>query len=151
VSGLEGLDVCELVWSLLAADNGVGGVNRLLGGTATTTGRIYRDRVPAAAILPAATVALVAHVDTNTLGGVRAFAVAEVDVRVVGDGSSYGTIGPIAERADTVLQSAGGGRDQSYVYKLRRTAVQAFPEDDAGKTYTHLIQTYRTEAESTAD
>jgi len=151
VSGLEGLDVCELVWTLLASDNGVGGVNRLLGGSATTTGRIYRDRVPAAAILPAATVGLVSHVDTNTLGGVRAFAVADVDVRVVGDGSSYGPLAPIAERADTVLQAASGTRDQTYVYRLRRTAVQAFPEDDAGKSFTHVIQTYRTEAESTVD
>jgi len=115
VSGLEGLDVCELVWTLLASDNGVGGVNRLLGGSATTTGQIYRDRVPAAAILPAATVGLVSHVDTNTLGGVRAFAVADVDVRVVGDGSSYGPLAPIAERADTVLQAASGTRDQTYV------------------------------------
>jgi hypothetical protein len=39
---LEGHDVCGLVWALLVADSGAGGVNTLVGGTPGTPGRIYQ-------------------------------------------------------------------------------------------------------------
>lgn len=135
---LEGQQVAGWIYDQLVADAGAGGVATLL------SGRIYRDRVPQTVALPAATVTLVSHVDENTLGGNRVFAVTLVDVRVVGDGTAYQNT--IAARADTVLQNAGGTRNGVRVVELRREAVQAFVEDDAGKSYAHVVQTYRTEA-----
>jgi hypothetical protein len=140
---LEGQDVVSKVYDLLAADTGAGGVSTLLGG------RIYRDRVPAAASLPAATVTLVSHTDLNTMGGTRVVANTLVDVRVVGSGSSYATLNPVARRADVVLQEAGGTSFGSVVVKLRRTAVTQFIEDDSGVMYAHVVQTYRSEAYAT--
>ena len=143
---LEGQSVCGFVWSALVADNGPGGVNSSLGGSVSTPGRIYRDRVPQAAALPAATITLVSHVDENTLGGVRAFAMTLVDVRFIGTGSGYGSLNPLAARADVVLQDLVGTKDSVYVVKLRRTDVRAFVEDDAGAAFSHVISTYRSEA-----
>jgi hypothetical protein len=135
---LEGQQVAGWIYDQLVADNGAGGVHTLTGG------RIYRDRVPQAATLPAVTVGLVSHVDENTVGGRRVFAVTLTDVRVVGDGTAYQNT--IAGRVDTVLQNATGTRNSVRIVELRRDGVQAFIEDEAGKSYSHLIQTYRTEA-----
>jgi hypothetical protein len=146
---LEGHDVCSLVWSLLVADAGPGGVNALLGGQPGTPGRIYQDVVPQAAILPAATVGLVAAPDTTTLGGVHVGATVDVDVRVVGSGTGYGSLVPIARRVQVVLDGAAGTNGESYAYKLRRIDFRRMPESDAGGSYRHLIATYRTEAHPT--
>lgn len=135
---IEGQRVVAYVFDRLVADNGAGGVHTL------TSGRIYRDRVPQAATLPAVTVSLVSHVDVSTLGGRRVFARTLVDVRVVSDGGVYATA--IADRIDTVLQNAAGAEDGVSVVELRRDGVQAFVEADAGKLYAHLIQTFRSEA-----
>lgn len=138
---LEGQQVAGRIYDLLVADNGAGGVHTLLGG------RIYRDRAPQAAALPAAVVTLASHVDENTLGGVRVFAATLVDVRVVADGADYPNA--IAARVDTVLQGAGGTRNSVRTVKLRRDSLQAFIEDDAGRSYAHLVATYRSEAHAT--
>lgn len=138
---LEGQQVAGWIYDTLVADSGVGGVNTLVGG------RIYRDRVPQSAALPAVTISLVSHVDTNTLGGLRVFANTLVDVRVVGDGTSYQNT--IAARIDTVLQNARGTRNGVTINELRRETVQAFVESEAGKSYAHIIETYRTEAYAT--
>lgn len=139
---LEGQQVAGWIYDQLVADSGAGGVNTLTGG------RIYRDRVPQAALLPAVTITLVSHVDESTVGGVRVFAVTLTDVRVVGDGTGYQNA--IAARVDAVLQNAGGTRNSVRVVELRRDGVQAFVEDDAGKSYSHVIQTYRSEAYAVA-
>lgn len=146
---LEGHDVCGLVWSLLVADSGPGGVNTLLGGTPTTPGRIYQDRVPQAVLLPAATVGLVAAPDTTTLGGLHVESTVDVDVRIVASGASYGPIVPIARRVDLVLAGSSGTSGESYAYKLRRIDFRRLPEDEGGVSYRHLIGTYRTEAHPT--
>jgi hypothetical protein len=140
---LEGHDVCSLVWSLLVADSGPGGVNTLLGG------RIYQDVVPQAATLPAATIGLVAAPDTTTLGGVHVHSTVDVDVRVVGSGTTYGPLVPIGRRVHAVLDGAAGTNGESYAYKLRRIDFRRMPESDAGGSYRHLIATYRTEAHPT--
>jgi hypothetical protein len=144
---LEGQVVRSWIWDRLVADNGPGGVNTLCGGTPTTPGRIYQDLVPATAVLPAVTINLVSHVDALTLGGDRVFAVAALDVHVHGDGAGYGAINPIADRADAVLQGAGAVKAGVASYKLRRTDVRASVDTDAGKPYSHVIQSYTTEAE----
>ena len=144
---VDGVEVCAFVWSRLVADSGPGGFNTLLGGTVTQPGRIYRDRVPQAAALPAATVSLVAAPDLTTLGGVRVMTTVDVDVRIVGAGAgSYGPLAPISKRADVVLDQAGGSAGAAYVYKLRRADFRSFVEDDGGQAFTHLISTYRTES-----
>jgi Protein of unknown function (DUF3168) len=143
---LEGHDICSLVWSLLVADSGPGGVNTALGGTAGVPGRIYQDVVPQAAALPAATVGLVAAPDTVTLGGLHVGSVVDVDVRVVAAGTSYGPIATIARRMTTVLDGAAGTADGTYAYKLRRIDLRRLAETDAGVSYRHLIATFRTEA-----
>lgn len=135
---LEGQQVAGWVYDTLKADTGAGGVSTLLGG------RIYRDRVPQDAALPAATITLVSHVDDVTIGGLRAYAVTLVDVRVVGAGRSYQN--DAAARADVVLDQAAGTRNGVSVVKLRRDALQAFIEEDSGQQFAHLIQTYRSEA-----
>ena len=135
---IEGQRVASLVFDLLKADTGAGGVNTL------TSGRIYRDRVPQTALLPAVTVTLVSGTDTNTVGGRRVFQMALVDVRVVSDGVSYANA--IADRVDTVIQNAAGTKEAVSVVELRRDQVTAFVENDAGKLYSHLVSTYRTEA-----
>ena len=135
---IEGQRVASLVFDRLKADTGAGGVNTLVGG------RIFRDRVPQAALLPAITVTLVAGTDTNTVGGRRVFQTALVDVRVVSDGVNYAN--SIADRADAVIQNAVGTKETVNVVELRREQVTAFVEDDAGKSYSHLVSTYRTEA-----
>jgi len=135
---LEGQRVASFVFDRLAADTGAGGVSTLV------SGRIYRDRVPQGKALPAITVTLVSAVDTGTIGGLRVFQVALVDVRVVADGLEYPNA--IADRVDAVLQNVGGVKSTVTVVELRRDGVQAFIEDDAGKSYAHLIQTYRSEA-----
>jgi hypothetical protein len=140
---LEGYDVCALVWSLLTADAGVGGVNTLLGG------RVYQDQVPQAAALPAATVGLVAAPDLATLGGDHVQATVDVDVRVVVAGTSYSPIVVVARRVNAVLDGAHGTSGESYAYKLRRIDFRRLAEEDAGASYRHLIGTYRTEAHPT--
>lgn len=135
---IEGQRVASLVFDLLTADAGAGGVNTLV------SGRIYRDRVPQAAVLPAITITLVSGTDTNTVGGRRVFQNVLVDVRVVSDGTVYAN--NIADRVDAVLQNVGGVKSGVTVVELRRDSVQAFIEDDSGRSYAHLIQTYRSES-----
>lgn len=135
---IEGQRVAGLVFDLLKADAGAGGVNTLVGG------RIYRDRVPQSVALPAVTITLVSSVPTNTMGGKRVFQNVLVDVRVVTDGLVYPTA--IADRADTVIQNATGIKDTVHVVELVQDSVQAFIEDDAGKSYSHIVATYRTPA-----
>lgn len=146
---IEASRVAAFVWSALVADSGLGGVNVLLGGTPSTPGRIYQDQVPQAAALPAATVTLVSATDSNTLGGLRVFGAVLVDVRIVGTGASYGTIGPIADRADLVLQNRSGASGGVRVVELRREQVQRFVENEAGAAFSHILSTYRTEAYAT--
>ena len=143
---LEGHDVCALVWDLLVADSGAGGVNTLLGGTPTTPGRIYQDLVPQAAALPAATVGLVAGPDTNTLDGTHVLSSVQVDVRVIVAGTSYSAIEPIADRVHVVLAGASGTHGQSYAYKLERIDFRRMPADDGGVSYRQMVATYATPA-----
>ena len=135
---VEGQRVASLIYDLLKADTGAGGVNTLTGG------RIYRDRVPQTASLPAVTVSLVSATDTNTLGGRRVVQNVLVDVRVVNAGTVYSNA--IADRVDAVLQNASGLKETVHTVELVRSDVQAFIEDDAGASFSHLIQTYRTPA-----
>ena len=137
---VEAQRVAAFVFDTLKADAGVGGVNTLL------SGRIYRDQVPAAAALPAATVGVVASTDSGTLGAVRVLDVVLVDVRVVGSGASYAPINPAADRIDAVLQNRTGTSGGVQVVELRRDQTQLFIENEAGTQYTHIVQTFRTEA-----
>ena len=135
---LEGQRVASLVFDLLKADTGAGGVNTL------TSGRVYRDRGPQTAVLPAVTVTLVSATDVSTLGGVRVGTKVLVDVRVVNAGTVYSNA--IADRIDVVLQNTGGLKETVRTVELVREQVQAFIEDDAGTSFAHLIATYRTPA-----
>ena len=135
---IEAQRVASLVFDLLAADTGAGGVHTLTGG------RIYRDLVPQTAALPAVTVTLVSSTPANTVGGRRVFQNVLVDVRVVAAGSVYATT--IADRVDAVLQNAGGVKDAVNVVELVQDSAQAFVETDNGKTYSHIVATYRTPA-----
>lgn len=135
---IEAQRVASLIWDLLTADTGASGVNTLVGG------RIYRDRVPQAAALPAITITLVSSVPANTIGGRRVFQNVLVDVRIVNDGSVYANA--IADRVDAVLQNVGGTKETVRVVELVQDSVQAFIEDDSGRSYAHIVATYRTPA-----
>lgn len=134
---IEGRRVARFVFATLKADTGAGGVSTLLGG------RIYSRRVPASAPLPAAVVTLAAAVPTNTLGGVRVFKTTLVDVHLICDGADIAPLVPIADRADAILQGAGGLQDGADVVKLVLDDEREYDEDLAGKVYTHQIQTFR--------
>lgn len=137
---IESQLVAAFVWTALMADTEPDGVAAIL------DQRIYRDQVPQAAPLPAATVSVVSGTDASTLGGIRVFDMTVIDVRIVGAGPSYGPINPAAARVDLILQLMTGEYNGVRIVKLRRDGVQAFLETDAGTTYCHLIQTYRSEA-----
>ena len=111
-------------------------------------GRLYRDQVPQAATLPAGIVSLVSSTDSMTLGADRVFAVALIDVHLIGAGSSYAPINAAADRADAVLSNSVGSSGGVHVVELRREQVQAFLEVDAGTTFSHLICTFRSECHS---
>jgi hypothetical protein len=88
---IEAQRVAGLVWDLLKADTGAGGVNTLV------SGRIYRDRVPQAAALPAVTVALVSSVPTRTPSEAdESSRTCSSTCRVVSDGRSTPTPSPTA-------------------------------------------------------
>jgi hypothetical protein len=137
MAGVEAQRVASFVFDALKAD---AQLTTMLGG------RVYRDRVPAAATLPAATVGVVAATDFGTLGAVRVVSMVLVDVRVVTSGSSYGPINPAADRVDAVLQNRSGASGGVQIVELRRDQTQLFIEDEAGAQFAHCIQTYRTEA-----
>jgi hypothetical protein len=141
---IEGRRVARFVYATLMADTGAGGVHTLL------SGRIYPRRAPQAALLPACVIQLVSSFPTNTLGGRRVFKDTLVDVRLICEGSDIGPLVPIADRIDAVLQGSGGVQDGAYVVKLVLSDEREFDEDDAGKAYTHQVQTYRTEVHATA-
>ena len=134
---LEGQRAAAFVFDALKAD---AAFNAAIGG------RLYRDQVPQAAQLPAGLVSLVSATDSNTLGGVRVFAAALVDVHLIAAGSSYGPINAAADRADTVLQNRDGTSGGAVIVELRREQVMAYLETEAGTTFAHLVSTYRTEA-----
>ena len=140
---IEGRRVAAYVYTLLTADTGAGGVSTLLGG------RIYGRRAPQGVTLPACVIQLVSSASTNTLGGVRSHAVALVDVHLIAEGASITPLVAIADRADMVLQSAGGLQDGATIVKLRRDDEREYDEDEGGVAYVHQIQTYRTEAYKT--
>lgn len=136
--------MARYVYGLLTADTGAGGVSTLLGG------RIYARRVPQGAALPAAIVQLVSAVPLNTMGGIRVAKNALVDVHLIAEGSDAAPLVDIADRVDLVLQGAGGSQDDAAVVELVCVNELEYDEDDAGKVYTHLIQSYRTAAYAVA-
>jgi hypothetical protein len=136
---IEGQDVVVMAFDILKADIGAEGFATLVGG------RLFRDQVPQTAALPAALVSLVTHTDTNTMSGHRVFASTLIDLHLIGDGINYGTINPAGRRGDFILQGAGGAKNGTSAVKLRRESVQAYVENDNGKSYCHLVQSYRTE------
>lgn len=137
---VEAQRVAALVFDALKAD---AALSTMLGG------RVYRDQVPAAATLPAATVTVVSSVSALTLGGNRVLDTVLVDVRVVTNGASYGPINPAADQVDAVLQGLGGVSGGVDTVKLRRDQTQLFIENEAGTQHAHIIQTYRSEAFAT--
>jgi hypothetical protein len=141
---LEGQAVAALVWTALAADTGPGGVSTLL------EGRVYRDRVPQAAPLPALVVGAVRWVPTNTMSGRRVAVQAYLDVHLIAEGGSYESINPAAFRADVVVHGLAGSDSGVNVVKLENVGPdQAYPEDDSGKSFRHIVLSYRTPAYAT--
>jgi hypothetical protein len=134
---IEAQRVAALVFDALKADPTL---SQMLGA------RIYRDQVPAAAALPAATVAVVDSTDTVTLGGDRVFDTVVIDVRVMANGASYGPINPAADRVDALVQGLAGTNGGVSVAKLRRDQPRLFIENEAGIQTSHILQTYRSEA-----
>jgi hypothetical protein len=140
----EGQAVAALVWAALAADTGAGGVSTLLGG------RIYRDRVPQSAALPAAVIDSVRWVPLNTMNGRRVAVQGYLSVHFIGDGSDYGSINPAAARADVVVHGLAGANGGVTAVKLENVGPDtAYTEDDAGKVYVHITMDYRTPAYQT--
>ena len=141
---LEGQAVAALVFDALKADAGAGGVNTLLGG------RIYRDQVPQGVALPALFVGAVRWVPLNTMNGSRAAVQAYLDVHLIAEGASYDPINPAAQRADVVVHGLAGANSGVNVVNLENVGPDvAYPEDDAGKSYRHLVMSYRTPAYQT--
>lgn len=138
---LEGQTVARFVSDALTADAGAGGVNTLV------DGEVHRDRVPEGRSLPAVTIAVIDQADFNAHDGEHVAQDVELDVTVRGDGETYDELDPIARRIFTVLQGLSGVQDGVYVVKLRRTDTRAFMSSTRGKPYSHIVQTFFTEAE----
>lgn len=134
---IEGRRAASFVYTTLAADTGAGGVSTLLGG------RIYPQRVPQSAALPACVIQLVSAIPSNTVGGRRAFKTALVDVHLIAEGASMAPLSAIADRVDAVLQNVGGTSGGATVVELVQEAEREYTEDEAGKVFVHQIQTYR--------
>jgi len=130
--------IMDFVFDTLAADATF---------SATVGGRIYRDRISATAALPAAIVGpIVAAPPGNTVAGDRVVTNVQFDVHIVGDGASYGPINPAADRADVLLQGRTGTNNGVHIGKLVQFDARYYPEDEAGKSYVHIVQTYSTPA-----
>lgn len=127
-------------WTTLRADTASGGVNTLVGG------RIYRDLVPQQAALPAVVLSTQSAVDGTAIGGRRVVTTIVLNVRVVGEGATYATVQPIADRVDTVLNNATGTQSTVTIGKLVRESVEQFLEVSDGVTYADIVQLYRTTA-----
>lgn len=138
---LEGQTVARFIYDLLTADAGVGGVNTLV------SGQVHRGRVPEGIPLPAVTVAVVDGTDFNAHDGEHIAQDVQIDVTVRGDGETFDEIEPIASRIFVVLQLAEGVKDGVYVVRLRRTDTTEFQTGTRGKPYSHIVQTFFTEAE----
>jgi hypothetical protein len=134
---IEGRRAAAFVYATLAADTGAGGVSTLLGG------RIYPQRVPQNATLPACLIQLASATPTNTTGGRRVFKTALVDVHLIAEGMSMDSLDDIADRIDAVLQNAAGTKDGATIVELVQDSEQEYTEDDAGKVFMHSVQTYR--------
>lgn len=137
---IEAQRVARFVRAQLVADGGVGGVNTLLGG------RVYRDLAPQSAAHPHATLTVVSATDVNTLSGRHVMQDVLIDVSITGSGADYAPINPAADRVYVVLQRASGLQVDALVVRLRRESVTAFLEEDGGKAYARIVQTFRTEA-----
>lgn len=137
---LEGMAVASFVWNTLNNDTGAGGVNTLLGG------RIYVGMIPQAAALPAVSVTLVSSTATNTMGGRRVVERTLVDVHLVAEGIDFTSLNTVAKRVDTVLQNTAGSNAGVQAVELVREQTTAFTEDDAGKAYAHIVQSFATPA-----
>jgi hypothetical protein len=137
----EGQAVAAFVRDTLVADTGAGGVNTLLGG------RIYRDQVPQPAILPALIIDAVRWVPLNTMSGTRVAAACYLSVHLIADGTDYAAINTVAARANVVVHGSSGSNGGVTIVKLENIEPDlAYPEDEAGRAYRHLVLSYRTPA-----
>lgn len=130
----------RFVLASLKADAGIGGVNTLV------SGRIHRRRVPQGTLLPAITVQVVSQPDHNTMTGHHVYQDVQVDVTVRGEGEDLAPLVPIAIRVFSVLQELGGVQDGVQIVKLRRVDSQELTTTANSRSYSHLVQTFITEA-----
>lgn len=141
---LEGLAVVAAVFDWLKADSGAGGVFTLAGG------RLYRDQIPQGVVGIAVVVTLVSSTPTNTLGGLRVFERTVIDIAVIGAaGLDYSAANPLAKRVDVVIQNKSGTKSGVNVVELVKEQTTAFIENDSGKSYPHIVQTYATPSHAT--
>lgn len=132
--------VGRFVRARLVADAGIDGVNTLV------AGRVHRQRVPQGTQLPAVTVQVVTQPDHNTMTGHHVYQDVQVDVTVRGEGEDLAPLVPIAFRVFTVLQELGGIQDGVQIVKLRRVDSQELTTTTNSRSYSHLVQTFLTEA-----
>jgi hypothetical protein len=134
---IEAQRVASFVFDTLKADSAF---------STAIGGRLYRDQVPQAAALPAGIVSVVAATDVGTLGAVRIMDQVLVDVHLIASGASYAPINGAADRADAVLQNRGGLSDGVVVVELRREQTNVYLENESGTVYSHIVQSFRSEA-----
>jgi Protein of unknown function (DUF3168) len=134
---VEAQRVAGFVFDTLKADSAF---NTAIGG------RLYRDQVPQAATLPAGIVSVVAATDVGTLGAVRVMDQVLVDVHLIASGASYAPINGAADRADAVLQNTSGASGGVVVVELRREQTTLYLENESGTTFSHIVQSFRSEA-----
>lgn len=132
--------VARFIRASLLADAGAGGVSTLVGG------RIHRQRAPQGTPLPAVTIQVVSQPDHNTLSGRHVYQDVQVDVTVRGEGEDFAPLVPVAFRVFTVLQELAGVQDGVQIVKLRRVDSQELTATASGRSYSHLVQTFLTEA-----
>lgn len=126
------------LYQRLATDTGAGGVSTLVGG------RIYRDLAPQNAALPAVVFNSESSIPVNGNGGARIMGNQLWLVKVIGEGDSYATIRPVADRVDARLHGQSGVQDDAIIDGCILESEPPQPSNvENGKRYVYLLQLFR--------
>jgi len=142
---IETVRIEQWLYTLLSCDTGLGGVNTLVGG------RIYAYQAPEGAVFPFVVYCRQAGHDVMGVGAARIMASEVYQVKVVGKAAtvSFGTIKPIADRIDTLLQGASGTVVDGRVLSCVREQGISYVENSGSDVYSHLGGLYRIQVQPT--
>jgi|GEM_PF-1006992 len=136
---IETVRIGQWLYTLLTSDTGPGKINTLV------DGRIYAYQAPGEATYPVVVYSRQAGHDVVGVGAARIMVSEVYQVKAVGKGStvSFGTIGAIADRIDTLLHGASGSVMDGRILSCVREQVICYVENSGSDVYSHLGGLYR--------